>query len=123
MEHRFWAVTRNILNGRADFNDASLLFDLKKETVSCPAGRYQMISKHKDKKNIEGYFLYRMSHPLGEHVLDAAQKQDTPIAELTFDVSGHPVRISAVEQFKGKSGWLILSKLTIKSFEKDEYLL
>ena len=123
MEHRFWAVTRNILNGRADFNDASLLLDLKKETVSCPAGRYQMISKHKDKKNIEGYFLYRMSHPLGEHVLDAAQKQDTPIAELTFDVSGHPVRISAVEQLKGKSGWLILSKLTIKSFEKDEYLL
>src|SRR3990170_193951 len=63
MEHRFWAATRNILTGRADFNDASLLFDLKKETVSCPAGRYQMISKHKDKKNIEGYFLYRMSHP------------------------------------------------------------
>lgn len=123
MERRFWAVTRNILDGRADFNDSALAFDLKKETVSCPAGRYQLISKQKDKKNIEGYFLYRMSHPLGEHVLDSARKKNTPVAEATFDVSHNPVRISAVEQLKGKNGWLVLSKLTIKSFEKDEYLL
>lgn len=123
MERRFWAVTRNILDRRADFNDSALTFDLKKETVSCPVGRYQLISKQKDKKNIEGYFLYRMSHPLGEHVLDSARKKDTPVAEATFDVSHNPVRISAVEQLKGKNGWLVLSKLTIKSFEKNEYLL
>jgi len=28
-----------------------------------------------------------------------------------------------IEQLKGKSGWLILTKFTIKSFENDEYLL
>jgi len=123
MERRFWGVTHNILEAKADFNDSSLQFDLKNETASCPPGRYQLISKQKDKKNIEGYFLYRMSHPLGEHVLDVARKKETSIAELNFDVSHHPVRISVVEQLKGKSGWLILSKLTIKSFEKDEYLL
>lgn len=123
MERRFWAVTRNILDGRADFNDSVLAFDLRKETASSPQGHYRLISKQKDKKNIEGYFLYRMSHPLGEHVLDSARKKDTPVAEATFDVSHNPVRISVVEQLKGKSGWLILSKLTIKSFEKDEYLL
>jgi hypothetical protein len=123
MERRFWAVTRNILEGQAEFNDDILAFDLQKETASCPSGRYRLISKQKDKKNIEGYFLYRMSHPLGEHVLNVARSKDTPIAELTFDISSHPVRISVIDQIKGKSGWLILSKMTIKSFEKDEYLL
>lgn len=123
MESRFWAVTRNILDNRADFNDVSLLFDLKKETASCPLGRYHLISKKKDKKNVEGYYLYRMSHPLGEYALEAACKKEAPVAELTFDITGHPKRILVVEQLKGKSGWLILSKLTIKSFEKDEYLL
>ncbi|HQB28416.1 MAG TPA: SNF2-related protein [Paludibacter sp.] len=123
MEKRFWSVTRHILNGRAEFNDPLLQFNLKKETASCPAGCYQLISKQKDKKNIEGYYLYRMSHPLGEHVLETARGINTPPAEITFDISHHPVHISVIEQLKGKSGWLILTKLTIKSFENDEYLL
>ncbi len=123
MERRFWGVTRNILDTKADFNDKELAFNLKNEMANCQPGCYQLISKRKDKKNIEGHFLYRMSHPLGEHVLDTARKKESPIAELTFDISKHPVRISVVEDLKGKSGWLILSKLTIKSFEKDEYLL
>jgi len=123
MEKRFWSVTRHILNGRADFNDPLLQFNLKKETASCPKGCYQLISKQKDKKNIEGYYLYRMSHPLGEHVLDTARELKTPVTELIFDISANPLRISVIEQLKGKSGWLILTKLTIKSFENDEYLL
>lgn len=123
MEKRFWSVTRHILNGRADFNDPLLRFNLKKETAACPTGCYQLISKQKDKKNIEGYFLYRMSHPLGEHVLDTARELKTPVTELIFDISANPLRISVIEQLKGKSGWLILTKLTIKSFENDEYLL
>ncbi len=123
MEQRFWAVTQQALSGAADFDDAALAFDLKKETGSCPPGHYRLISKQKDKKNIEGYFLYRMSHPLGEFVLDTARKRETPVAELTFDVTHHPVRLSLIEQLKGKTGWLILTKLTIQSFEKDEYLL
>ena len=123
MERRFWSVTKHMLDGAAVFDDADLAFDLKKEIGSCPAVRYRLISKQKDKKNIEGYFLYRMSHPLGEHVLDAAIKRETPVAELTFDVSRHPLRLSLIEQLKGKSGWLILTKFTVKSFEKDEYLL
>jgi len=123
MEQRFWAVTHNSLDKDANFDDKNLSFDLIKKTYDCPAGRYHLISKQKERKNIEGYFLYRMSHPLGEHVLDSAKKKDTPASELVFDVSGHPVKISVVEQLKGKSGWLILSKLTINSFEKDEYLL
>ncbi|EKD28834.1 MAG: hypothetical protein ACD_79C00188G0005 [uncultured bacterium] len=123
MERRFWAITGNVLLSFADFDNPALSFNLRAELASCQKGHYCLISKKKERKNIEGYYLYRMSHPLGEYVLNVARQKDTPLAELVFDVSKHPVKISVVEELKGKSGWLILSKLTIKSFEKDEYLL
>lgn len=123
MERRFWAVTHNVLAAAAHFDDHDLSFNLTRELASCPIGRYQLISKQKDKKNADGKFLYRMSHPLGEHALKVARERETPIKELVFDVSRHPAHISVVEELKGRSGWLILSKLTINSFEKDEYLL
>ncbi len=123
MEYRFWGVTQYILNTRAVFNESLLSFDLKTETASCQPGCYHLISKNKDKENIAGQYLYRMSHPLGEYILENALKLHTPPAMLTFDISGHPVHISVVEQLKGKSGWLIVTKFTIESFEKDEYLL
>ena len=72
---------------------------------------------------MDGGILYRMSHPLGEHVLHTAQQQHTPPAELKFDITRHPTKISVVEKLKGKSGYLVLSKLAIESFDKDEYLL
>ena len=48
---------------------------------------------------------------------------DTPKASLVFDISNHPLKISMVEDLKGKTGFMILTKLTVFSFEKEEYLL
>ncbi|HJX51053.1 MAG TPA: ATP-dependent helicase, partial [Candidatus Nanoarchaeia archaeon] len=38
-------------------------------------------------------------------------------------ISQHPVKISVIEELKGKSGWLILQHLIIDSFDREEYLL
>ena len=122
MERRFWAITEHVLQDRAEFNPNGLSFYLKEAPGNkCQAGHYSLISKRKE--NIDGVYLYRMSHPLGEYVLSESQKSNTPHAELVFDISNHPVRISVVESLKGKSGYMILSKLTIYSFGQDEYLL
>lgn len=123
MENRFWKVTQNVLNKNAIFEEKYHQFELQKVTANCLKGTYHLISKQKNKKNIEGYYLYRMSHPLGEHVLDSAIKKNTPLVELSFDMTHHPAHITVVEELKGKKGWLILSKLTIESYDKDEYLL
>jgi hypothetical protein len=114
MEYRFWGVTQHILKDNAVFNDSLLAFDLKTEIASCPQGYYHLISKQKDRENITGQYLYRMSHPLGEYVLKKACSLTTPPAMITFNISGHPVHISVVEQLKGKSGWLVLTKFTIE---------
>ena len=125
---RFWQVTEHILEGRARFDEAGLAFDLHEPPAEeIRPGRYHLISKTRSGEQGEspdyGYYLYRLSHPLGEHVIESAKGQPTPTAHLRFDITAHPGRIALVEALKGKSGWLTLARLTIESFETEEYLL
>lgn len=118
----FWGITRYILQNHARFDDKSFSFSLHNSPiVSVADGRYHLISKIQD--NVPGEFLYRLSHPLGEYVIDEALKRPCPPAEIIFDITGHPTRIAVVEQLKGKSGWMSLQHLRIKSFDSEEFLL
>jgi hypothetical protein len=118
----FWRLTRFVLDGRAQFDEANLEFDLKTPPRDgIQPGRYRLISK--DRENLPGTFLYRLSHPLGEYVVETGQALATPVARVTFDISGRPTRIALVEALRGRSGWLHLQRLVIDSFEREEYLL
>jgi hypothetical protein len=146
---RFWSLTRFMLDGRARFDDDVLAFDLL-ESVQCsvfgiqsenrqpntgiwaPPGRYHLISKSRPKSTAgadEGggddrsQFLYRISHPLGEHVVESAKALPTAPAQIIFDVSHHLTHIHAVEALRGKSGFLTLARLVVESYEREEYLL
>jgi hypothetical protein len=129
---RFWSLTRFMLNDRARFNDAALAFDLVNPPIpEIASGRYHLISKTspnaaqegKDGDEERGQFLYRLSHPLGEHVVESAKNLLTSAAQITFDVSHHPARIHAAEALRGKSGYLTLTRLVVESYEREEYLL
>jgi len=123
MGKMFWTVTKTQLRADAEFYDADYSFRLKKSPIpNARTGRYRMIDKDR-KHDDETEALYRLSHPLGEYVLDSAIKAPTPIAEVVFDISSHPTKISVVDDLKGKTGVLTLQKLTIESFEKEEYLM
>ena len=118
----FWILTCFILDGTAMFDDQSLSFRLTHPPApSIHSGTYHMISKFR--KNISGEFLYRLGHPLGEFVIQAGKDYPTPVARVMFDISHHQAKRSLVENFKGKSGWLILRRLVIYSFEREERLL
>jgi len=118
----FWTLTRFILDGKAAFDDHALSFHLTDTPLpSVYSGTYHMISK--DRENIPGEFLYRLGHPLGEFVIQAGKDYPTPVAKVTFNISDHQAKISMIEDLKGKSGWLILQRLIIDSFEREEYLL
>ncbi|TSK06619.1 MAG: DEAD/DEAH box helicase [Geobacter sp.] len=118
----FWAVTRHRLQNHADFDDESLSFTLENSPVAHVSnGRYHLISRTRE--NVPGEFLYRLSHPLGEHVIREASKWACPPAEVVFDITSHTTRIAVVERLKGKSGWLSLQRLRIESFDSEEYLL
>jgi superfamily II DNA or RNA helicase len=125
---RFWLVTRYVLADQARFDDEMLSFDLDRPPrQSISPGRYHLISKTQPKADHDGdersVFLYRLSHPLGEYVVDHAKALDTPAARIVFDVSHHPTRLHVVESLRGKSGYLTLTRQVIDSYEREEYLL
>jgi superfamily II DNA or RNA helicase len=118
----FWAVTRHTLQNHAEFDDQSFSFTLQNSPVAhISHGRYHLISKTQE--NVPGEYLYRLSHPLGEHVIHEASKRPCPPAEVVFDISGHSTRIAVVERLKERSGWLSLQQMHIESFDSEEYLL
>ena len=118
----YWTLTRFMLSQYATFDDSALAFDLEHPPQpQFKSGRYHLISK--TQPNVPGEFLYRLSHPLGEWVIDAGKEFPAPIASVTFDVSNYPIKLSMVEALKGQSGWLNLQRLTIDSFDQEDFLL
>lgn len=118
----FWALTRFELRDHAAFDDNELAFDLRESPITASSpGHYRLISK--GRANISGDFLYRLNHPLGEHTVLQGKSHPCPSAEIVFDLSSHPAKVSVIEQLKGKSGWLMLQHLRIDSLEREEYLL
>lgn len=132
---RFWAITQYILDNLASFDENELSFDLKSSPLKdVSLGRYHLISKSSpnktDNKNISkdfgteyGSFLYRLSHPLGEFVIDQAKLVKTPPAKIVFNITNHPARLNVIEKLKGSHGFLTLTILAIDSFEREEHLL
>ena len=119
--------------GGRGFNDAALAFDLEHPPrAAIPKGRYHLISKShpkwgagadEDGADTRSVFLYRLSHPLGEHVVGSAKALPTPPERIVFDVTHHPTRLYVIEALRGKAGYLTLTRLTIESYEREEYLL
>ena len=118
----FWLLTQHQLSSRASFDEAHLQFELlQPPDQKIAAGHYAMIQK--GEKLPPHCHLYRLSHPLGEYVLDTGRRQETPTIELAFQLSQHPVKMSALEPLLGKSGWLELNQLELDSFQREEYLV
>ena len=118
----FWRLTRHLLGNRARFDDNELAFDLEQSPVqAAPDGRYHLIRKGRPAP-ADGH-LYRLSHPLGEFVLDTGRRLETPSCELTFELSSVTPRISVLEQMPVKAGWLELNVLELESFELEQHLV
>jgi superfamily II DNA or RNA helicase len=118
---RFWELSKYVLTDVADFQP-DLQFDLlRAPQADINTGRYHLISHNQH--NISGDFLYRLGHPLGEYVINVGRNSQPRTAQVYFDVSNHPVKITSIRKLRGQSGWMILKNLVIESFEAEEYLL
>jgi superfamily II DNA/RNA helicase len=118
----FWHLTKHQLATHADFDNINLQFDLNTSPIEKVApGRYALIRKGKDLP--EDCRLYRLSHPLGEYVLDTGRRLEASNQELSFNLTAHETKISALEPFLGQSGWLELNQLELDSFQREEHLV
>ncbi|MDX9711293.1 MAG: SNF2-related protein [Ignavibacteriaceae bacterium] len=120
-EEWLWDLSRYFLADYAHFDNKEYSFYLKNnpfpEELIHP-GPYKI------GKDINDANVYRIGHPLAQRIINECKQNQTDNAEITFDYSGVPDRkITIVEPFIGKSGWLSLSLLSITSFETEEHLL
>jgi superfamily II DNA/RNA helicase len=126
LARQFWLLSKHMIAGQADWQDDTLSFHLNTSPIpEAPRGRYHLISKNSttNKPSFTEGYLYRLSHPLGEHVIQQGKETSTPHASLTFDTQTHPGKITLIEQLRGTTGHLRLTHLQIQSYEEENYLL
>lgn len=119
-ERRFIRLTEYILGNRARFYPEQKAFDLlESPSKNIPTGRYSYDRTDTSIRDIP----YRLNSPLAEWVLNEAKKAETPYSEVVFNVSAYHGKISALDEYRGKSGYLILQHLCLKSLDAQDFLL
>lgn len=125
----FWNLTRHILSDRADFDDKTHAFTLTGDAPypDLPAGPYRLIERNGDRVNTETLpspeLTYRLTHRLGEWVLDEGKTLTPGAAIITFDLAAYGAKLSELVPLRGASGWLVLEKLRFTALDTEDFLL
>ena len=117
-EQMVLALTRYELRDYAEFIDSSAFREVRPFPDDIPLGLYEL-PRRSDEAHV-----YRLGHPLAEHVLRQAKSQNLSAAEVTFDYSGQGTKTSVLEPYRGQSGKLLVSLFTVESLDQaEDYLL
>ncbi|PSU75395.1 SNF2-related protein [Photobacterium phosphoreum] len=120
----FWAITQHELTTKAVFDHDNYCFMLKQPVGTVAQGDYQLILKGQKQSVEKQAYHYRLTHPLGEFVLNQAIGRSLEPCHIVFDYSHHIAKISVIEKLVGCSGTLQLQKFTVESLDRcEEYLL
>lgn len=126
----FWHLTRHQLQQYAAFNENNHSFELQqsptKSKDQIATGTYQLIRRGSNNAAhaLDNAHRYRLTHRLGEWVIDQAKDKLLENAAITFDYSNHTAIITVIKERLGQSGTLTLQKFSIESLEQSEdYLL
>ena len=114
-------LTQFVLGENAEFKEDQSCFRLKKNpfdtNANIPIGLYEL-----PRRTGEAH-LFRLQHPLAQHILKNATEKELPPSEIAFRYDGLK-KITILEPYIGKSGELQLSLFTIKSLDQEEdYLI
>jgi superfamily II DNA or RNA helicase len=117
---QLWLMTRHVLAGHATFQESDYSFTLNDNPFS---GEPIHPGPYRIGKNVEDANTYRVGHPLAQRVLDRAKGGQTPISELTFQLTGSGKNIAILVPFIGRQGWLSCNRLSVRALEAEEHLL
>lgn len=117
-EKILWKLTKHELTKFASFSEKEHFFTLKQNPFSNKLGSYKL------GKELNGYdHIYRFGCDLAQEIISSAKKTKLDHKLVEFDYSNHPGRISVLSKLIGKEGDLVLWKLSLNSFEEEEYLI
>ena len=74
-------------------------------------------------RKTEAYNNYRIHHPIAQSIIKKCKELTTESIELKFLYTDSPKKISAIEPLLGKSGWLLVRKIEISTFDKEEHVI
>ncbi|MBN2249516.1 MAG: DEAD/DEAH box helicase [Campylobacterales bacterium] len=111
----FWDITKAELKDKA-------IFDEEKKEFKYNGSKYQLIS-HKQNHPNTNALTYRLNSPLGEEIINQAKERELQHSKLIFDLINHKYKISSLEKFKNKKGYLSATKVSIQSYDFEEYII
>jgi superfamily II DNA/RNA helicase len=120
-ERMLMDLTRTELGDLASFDDEG--FNLYRVPTSLAAaevspGRYEL-----PRRSGEAH-LYRIGHPLAVWLAEQAKSRKLEGAKLVFDYTAHGQKISTLEPYRGKTGWLTVTLVEVRALsESEQHLL
>lgn len=68
--------------------------------------------------------LYRINHPLAFWIAQRAKNRALGSARLVFDYAAHGTKLSTLEPYRGKAGWLSVKMIAVKALgQMEEHLV
>jgi superfamily II DNA or RNA helicase len=77
-------------------------------------GRYELPRRSGDAH------LYRINHPLARWGIEQAKARVLDRARLVFDYNAYGSKISTLEAYRGKAGWLTVKLISVETFGNQE---
>lgn len=77
-------------------------------------GRYELPRRSGDAH------LYRINHPLARWGIEQAKARVLDGARLVFDYNAYGSKISTLEAYRGKAGWLTVKLISVETFGNQE---
>jgi superfamily II DNA or RNA helicase len=79
-----------------------------------PLGRYELPRRSGDAH------LYRINHPLALWLTQKAKARALNGAKLVFDYDAYGIKVSTLEPYRGKAGWLTLRLISVEALGNQE---
>jgi adenine-specific DNA-methyltransferase len=110
-------LTKHELADAAVFADDFGGFDLHRNPfpkIDAPHGRYELPRRTGDAH------LYRLGHPLAQHLIARAKGRELPPVEITFDLTNSTPSVAALKPHIGSSGEFLASQFSVESLDQTE---
>lgn len=92
----------------------AVLPEAESDDISFKYNGEQFFLKWKEAEQQDGHF-FRIDHGLAGEIVNKAKAATLPLATVRFHYDRYGMQLADLKEFRGKSGWLALSKLSLAS--------
>ena len=115
-KQRLYEITERTLSEYADFEEGGFILHTVPDGILSALGRYTL-SQNEDLGH-----RYRIGLPLAHYAINKAQQLETPTVKIILNYTGIP-KISVIEPYIGRSGWMQIKKVTVESFDTIDHMI